>query len=229
MHCGALASRGHSGRRLRPGRPVARARRTWCALQKPRPPLGHPHDRPACTARTSPFRSARPGGPKRSTGSHWPPRLVLHGLTGTYCFGRQWDFLVRRGLSYPPTSSRSIWFPHNEHWSTLPVLLWRGLYHFVHLSSYWPYLVPVLLAQVAVMHLAWRICKHNSVDPWVAMAAVALLGFLGAGPRTSSAFQVSFVGSVLFGFVAFDLLDRPNTEPAWTRRARRLSVVRPAG
>ncbi len=125
-------------------------------------------------------------------------------------FGDEWDFLVRRGLSYPPTSSRSIWFPHNEHWSTLPVLLWRGLYNFVHLSSYWPYLVPVLLAQVAVMHLAWRICKHNAVDPWVATAAVGLLGFLGAGAEDlASAFQVSFVGSVLFGFVAFDLLDRP--------------------
>ena len=134
-------------------------------------------------------------------------------------FGDEWDFLVRRGLSYPPTSSRSIWFPHNEHWSTLPVLLWRGLYNFVHLSSYWPYLVPVLLAQVAVMHLAWRICKHNAVDPWVATAAVGLLGFLGAGAEDlASAFQVSFVGSVLFGFVAFDLLDRPNTEPASTRR-----------
>ena len=134
-------------------------------------------------------------------------------------FGDEWDFLVRRGLSFPPTSSRSIWFPHNEHWSTLPVLLWRGLYHFVHLSSYWPYLVPVLLAQVVVMHLAWRICRHNAVDPWVATAAVGLLGFLGAGAEDlASAFQVSFVGSVLFGFVAFDLLDRASADAAWTRR-----------
>ena len=145
-------------------------------------------------------------------------------------FGDEWDFLVRRGLSYPPTSSRSIWFPHNEHWSTLPVLLWRGLYHFVHLSSYWPYLVPVLLAQVAVMHLAWRICKHNAVDPWVATAAVALLGFLGAGAEDlASAFQVSFVGSVLFGFVAFDLLDRPEHRAGVDETSRRLGLVRPAG
>ena len=134
-------------------------------------------------------------------------------------FGDEWDFLVRRGLSYPPTSSRSIWFPHNEHWSTLPILLWRCLYSVFHLTTYWPYLVPVLLAQVAVMHLAWRICRRNGVDPWVATAAVGLLGFLGAGAEDlASAFQVSFVGSVLFGFVAFDLLDRPNTEPASTRR-----------
>jgi hypothetical protein len=134
-------------------------------------------------------------------------------------FGDEWDFLTRRGLSYPPTSSRSIWFPHNEHWSTLPVLLWRGLYSIFHLSSYWPYLVPLLLAQLAVMHLAWRMCRRNGVDPWIATAAVALLGLLGAGAEDlASAFQVTFVASVLFGYVAFDLLDRPALGPRVTRR-----------
>jgi hypothetical protein len=141
-------------------------------------------------------------------------------------FGDEWDFLVRRGLSYGPTSSRSIWFPHNEHWSTLPILLWRGLYSVFHLSTYWPYLVPVLLAQVGVMHLAWRMCRRNGVDPWVATAAVGLLGFLGAGAEDlASAFQVSFVGSVFFGFVAFDLLDRPDRGPILTRRRDLLASV----
>ncbi|HTT91824.1 MAG TPA: hypothetical protein VMF65_19880 [Acidimicrobiales bacterium] len=125
-------------------------------------------------------------------------------------FGDEWDFLVRRGLSYPPGSNRSIWFPHNEHWSTLPILMWRGLYSIFHLSSYWPYLVPLFLAQAIVMHLAWRMCRRNGVDAWIATAAVALLGFLGAGAEDlASAFQVTFVASVLFGYVAFDLLDRP--------------------
>jgi hypothetical protein len=141
-------------------------------------------------------------------------------------FGDEWDFLVRRGLSYPPTNSRSIWFPHNEHWSTLPVLLWRGLYSVFHLTTYWPYLVPVLLAQVAVMHLAWRICGRNGVDPWVATAAVGLLGFLGAGAEDlASAFQVSFVGSVLFGFLAFDLLDRPEQDAGDAKATRRRHLL----
>jgi hypothetical protein len=124
-------------------------------------------------------------------------------------FGDEWDFLVRRGLAYPPASDRSIWYPHNEHWSTLPILLWRALYSVFHLGSYWPYLVPLFLAQAGVMHLAWRMCRRNGVDPWIATAAVALLGFLGAGAEDlASAFQFTFVASVLFGYVAFDLLDR---------------------
>ena len=125
-------------------------------------------------------------------------------------FGDEWDFLVRRGLAFGPASPRSIWFPHNEHWSTLPILLWRGLYSAFHLSSYWPYLVPLLLTGVGVMHLAWRLCRRAGVDIWVATVAVGLLGFLGAGAEDlTSAFQIGFVASVLFGLIAFDLLARP--------------------
>ena len=44
----------------------------------------------------------------------------------------------------------------------------------------------------------------------MATAAVALLGFLGAGAEDLTwGFQIGFVGSVLFGLLAFDLLDRP--------------------
>ena len=137
---------------------------------------------------------------------------------GLWFFGDEWDFLVRRGLSYGPGSHRSIWFPHNEHWSTLPILLWRALYSIFHLSSYWPYLVPLLLAQVAIMHLVWRLCRRADVDVWVATAAVGVLGFLGAGVEDlSSAFQATFVASVLFGLVAMDLLQHPAPPPAGPR------------
>ncbi|MGO9660073.1 MAG: hypothetical protein ACLP7F_17185 [Acidimicrobiales bacterium] len=133
---------------------------------------------------------------------------------GLWFFGDEWDFLVRRGLFYAPGSHRSIWSAHNEHWSTLPILLWRGLFNLFHLSTYWPYLVPLLLAQVVVMHLVWRLCRRAGVDTWVATAAVGVLGFLGAGVEDlSSAFQIGFVASVLFGLVAFDLLDRPAGDP----------------
>ena len=129
---------------------------------------------------------------------------------GLWFFGDEWDFLVRRGLSFGPSSHRSIWFPHNEHWSTLPILLWRGIYSVFHLSSYRPYLVPVLLAQLGVMHLAWRLCRRAGVDPWVSTAAIALLGFFGAGVADIlSGFQIGFVGAVLFGLIAMDLVDRP--------------------
>ncbi len=145
---------------------------------------------------------------------------------GLWFFGDEWDFLVRRGLFYAPGSRHSIWSAHNEHWSTLPILLWRGLYNLFHLGTYWPYLLPLLLAQVAIMHLAWRLCRRAGVDIWVATAAVAVLGFLGAGVEDlSSAFQIGFVASVLFGFAAFDLLDRPAPAAAGRRPGSQAAVT----
>ena len=130
-------------------------------------------------------------------------------------FGDDWQFLVARGLWYGPTNPRSIWYPHFEHWSTLPVLLWRGLYNVFHLSTYWPYLLALLITTVAVMHLLWRLCRRNAVDPWVAGTAVGVLGFLGAGAEDLGwAFQVGFVGSVAFGLGAILLVDRPDPSRA---------------
>lgn len=133
---------------------------------------------------------------------------------GIWFFGDEWDFLVDRGLGYPPASPHSIWFPHNEHWSTLPILAWRALFSVWHLSSYWPYLSLLFVVQVAVVHLAWRACRRAGASPWVSTAAALMLGLLGAGGEDFIwAFQVGFVGSVAFGLLALELLDRPARTP----------------
>ena len=107
------------------------------------------------------------------------------------------------------------------------MLLWRGLYSVFHLSSYYPYLVPLLLAEVGVMHVAWRLCRRAGTDPWLATAAVGLLGFLGAGAADlGSAFQIGFVGSVLFGLLAIDLLDVPARAPRQDDQAEAVDGTR---
>ncbi len=121
-------------------------------------------------------------------------------------YGDEWDFIARRGVFHAPLS---IWFPHNEHWSTLPILLWRGIFSVVHLSSYWPYLVPVLVAHVLIVHLVWRRCLRDGANPWLATVLSLLLGLLGSGwSDLAWAFQIGFDGSVLFGLLALDLADR---------------------
>ena len=100
--------------------------------------------------------------------------VIAHGLTllsafalwayldrNLWFFGDEWDFLTRRGLH---GAYFSLWTPHNEHWSVLPILLWRGIYSLEHLSSYWPYLIPLLLAHVVVVHLLWRRCLVEGTD-----------------------------------------------------------------
>jgi hypothetical protein len=122
-------------------------------------------------------------------------------------FGDEWDFLTRRGLH---GATFSIWTPHNEHWSVLPILLWRAVFSVEHLSTYWPYLVPLLLAHVAVVHLLWRRCLREGAEPWVATALALLFALFGTGAEDLAwAFQIGFVGSLLLGLLALEVADGP--------------------
>jgi hypothetical protein len=121
-------------------------------------------------------------------------------------FGDDWNFIADRGLHHP---SQGIWQPHNEHWSTLPILLWRALFSLFSLGSYWPYLLPVLLAHVAIAHLLWRAGTKEGAGRWVATACVAIFVGFGAGAENLTwAFQIGFVGSLLFGWAAVLLVSR---------------------
>jgi len=124
---------------------------------------------------------------------------------GLWFFGDEWDFLTRRGLH---GATFSIWAPHNEHWSVLPILLWRALFSTVHLSTYWPYLVPLLLAHVVVVHLLWRASLREGSDQWVATALALLLALFGSGAEDLAwAFQIGFVGSLMFGLLALEVAE----------------------
>ena len=154
-----------------------------------------------------------------------PPRLprsvvTVHALTlvsafavwayldrNLWFFGDEWDFLTRRGLD---GAYFSIWAPHNEHWSVLPILLWRAIYSLEHLSTYWAYLIPLLLVHVAVVHLIWRRCLREGADVWLATAVALLFALLGTGAENLTwAFQIGFVSSLLFGFLAMEAAEGP--------------------
>lgn len=139
---------------------------------------------------------------------------------GMWFFGDEWDFLATRGVFHGPTNPYGIFYPHNEHWSTLPILLWRALFNLFHLGSYWPYLVPLLIAHLGVVHLVWRLALREKADPWVATGFASVLAFLGAGAEDIAwAFQIGFVGSVLAGLGAFYLLAVPAKAKAKAQRA----------
>jgi hypothetical protein len=134
---------------------------------------------------------------------------------GLWFFGDEWDFLVRRGVVGAPAS---VWAPHNEHWSTLPILVWRAIFSVVHLGSYWPYLIPTLLVHLVVVHLVWRRCLRIGTGPWVATGMGLVLGLLGSGAEDLSwAFQLGFLGSLALGLGALDVADSPTRPPSRRR------------
>src|SRR6187399_1831132 len=62
-----------------------------------------------------------------------------------------WDFLAHRTAGNLDDLLR----PHNEHWVTLPILLYRALWNVFGLAHYKVFELPVLLMHLATAVLLW--------------------------------------------------------------------------
>jgi hypothetical protein len=125
----------------------------------------------------------------------------------------EWDFV----LGAPHWTLRDYFLPHNEHWSTLPSVIYKALFLTIGARSYLPFMGAVLLLHVATAFLLFLIIRRRSGD-LLGLVAAAMLLFLGRGYENILwAFQVGFVGSIVFGLLAMYLLD--------TAAARRFVVV----
>lgn len=107
-----------------------------------------------------------------------------------------WDFIAwRRG-----TSASDLFRPHNEHWSTVPIVIYRGLYSLVQLHSYLPYQAVAIGLHLSVAALLRGVMLRSLVGPWTATAAASAFALFGAGHENILwAFQIGFVGSLAFG------------------------------
>jgi len=150
--------------------------------------------------------------------------VLLYCNRDQWFFGDEWDFLGHRGVM---AAERSLWAPHTDHWSTGPILIYRGLYALYGLRSYVPYVVVLLLFHAAVTHLLWRLMRQARVDVPLATALAAVFVLLGAGAENLLwAFQIGFIGSVAFGLMAILLV---NHDGRWGARDVGAWVVSIAG
>jgi hypothetical protein len=98
--------------------------------------------------------------------------------------------------------------PLNEHWSTIPILLYRTTFSIVGLHSYLPYIVQVIVLHLIAVAAAYVLMVPRVGRLAAAIASIPLL-FLGSGAENLFwAFQTGFVGSVAFGLWALVLLER---------------------
>lgn len=110
-----------------------------------------------------------------------------------------WDFVQDRGLVH---SQLGLWAPHNDHWSTLPILAYRALLTTFGMRSYVPFLILLAVLHLTLAHVLWRMSLRVGASPLMATALVTVFAFLGAGSQNMVwAFQIGFVGSVLFGWL----------------------------
>ncbi len=131
--------------------------------------------------------------------------VVVIGLgLGMTFFSDEWAFLAERSLTDPA----SWWTPHNEHWVTLPAIVYRLMVETVGIGSYVPYLVVVELLHLVVAALLYLLLER-STGPLVAVLGSAIVLFFGSGfENLYWGFQTGFVASVGLGLAALLVTDR---------------------
>ena len=110
----------------------------------------------------------------------------------------EWDFLANRTGG----NLGDLFRAHNEHWVTLPILVYRGMWWAVGLRSYRPYQLIIVLMHLGAAYLVRVIMRRVGVRPWTATIVACVLVFFGAGYQNIILpFQMTLVGSLVFGFV----------------------------
>jgi len=130
--------------------------------------------------------------------------LILSLSSGLSFQGDEWAYIVLRRLTLD-----GLLRPHNEHLAALHILVYRGMVELIGTDSYLPY--QGLLLVLHAMASALLLVLLSKYLPRVgAMAAAILFLFLGTGfDNLIWAFQIGFVGAVVFGLAALIVADRP--------------------
>ena len=127
----------------------------------------------------------------------------------------EWDFLANRGIRL---GNQGLFFPHNEHWSTIPIIVWRTIFNVVGVRDYWLYALPLIVAHLVLVYLLWRFMLRHQIEVWTATFLAVAFAFVGVGGEDlDRAFQLTFVASVAFGMLAIDAIetDRVWLAPLW--------------
>jgi hypothetical protein len=121
-------------------------------------------------------------------------------------FFDEWDFLSTRDAG----DLHDLFRPHNEHWSTLPILLYRAVWRFVGLHDYSAYQALTITLHLVAAVLLRTVMRRADVGPWMAtIVSGAFVLFGAASENILWAFQIGFVGSLVFGIGQLILADHP--------------------
>lgn len=149
-------------------------------------------------------RSSRPATLYLVVASSVASVAILWSGRGSSFFSDEWEFVVaRRGWTLD-----TFLMPHGEHIVVLPVLVYKILFATVGLHAYWPYRCVLLLVHLACVWLIFRLARRRVAEPAAALAASFVLVLGSAWEMLLVPFELTLLGSVAFGLLALDGLDR---------------------
>jgi len=116
----------------------------------------------------------------------------------------EWDWVASRTA----WNLGDLFKPHNEHWSTLPILVYRLLWWLFGLRTHLPYLLVAIVLHLTVAALLRVVMRRASVDPWIATIAASAFALFGGGYFNAEfAFQMAWGMALAFGLGYLLLVD----------------------
>jgi hypothetical protein len=115
-----------------------------------------------------------------------------------------WDFLSARTAG----NLNDLFRAHFQHWVTLPLLVYRLMWVLAGMHSYTPYQALIVVLHLVAAALLLLVIRRGGVRPWLSTIAALAFLFFGAGAENILvAFQITFVGSFVFGLTQLLLAD----------------------
>lgn len=143
--------------------------------------------------------------------------VVLGWMASTLYFiwGDDYDFLLLRGAI--DREDVGLLAPHDDHWSTGTILIYKLIFQFVGLRHYLPYGMVTILFHMALIVVMYLVMRRLGAGSWAAAVPGIVLAFGGAG---SGAIlwdtTMGTVAALLLGFVAvLNLVKRPDRTGVW--------------
>lgn len=142
--------------------------------------------------------------------------FLVFQVPGLWFLSDEWSFLIKRSVT-GTGDDQGLFAPHNEHWSTLPILVYRVVFRLVGLTSYVPYVALSIGLHLATCGLLYLLLRRTEIHPWAASLSVVPLAFLCGGGAQNAlwAFQIGFLGAAAFGLLALVLSERLGTRAGW--------------
>jgi hypothetical protein len=124
-----------------------------------------------------------------------------------FIWGDDSDFLLQRGTV--PGVDRGLLEPHDDHWSTSVIVIYRILFHFFGMRSYVPYgLVPIALHLVLCVCL-FALLRRSEVPRWLALGVTCIAIFLGVGSGAILwSTTMGLIGGLLCGIAGLVIASR---------------------
>ena len=120
--------------------------------------------------------------------------------------GDDWFILLDRRVS-PGPGQLGLFEPHNEHWSTVPILVFRAFDGLFGVREYWPYVLLLVVVHLAIVVLLWHVMVRSAIDPWLSLGFVAIIAIPGPGfENLTNVWQVQLISPLALGLGALLLL-----------------------